>query len=125
MNKISSTFIIILTAILLSSCSDDRKNFQYFDELFQFNNESEDRIIYIYKEPGCCSCNKAMIGSLSNKELHDNEYLLIISHYPYSEQEIDNTLLLKKLFKGNFAIDSTDRYLNIPLIPDHSDVIKL
>ncbi|MEG1555268.1 MAG: hypothetical protein RR356_00900 [Bacteroidales bacterium] len=124
--------IYVVTSLLLMfcgvffSCKSNRSNvYGYFESKFNFVENSSPKYIFIYKTPGCSLCNQKMLEDIEKLTLKDNFYLLLISHYPYSEMENKNTLFLKKKFKDHFAIEKTDDYQKVNLKLKRSGILKI
>lgn len=110
-------FIILLSSVLFSCKFQNKSAYNYFDNYFEFGNDSGKVVIHVFFPEGCKSCNRSFVSELKNKEINNNEYFLLISHYPYCESQIELTQTFKSKFGNHFAIDSTDLYLKYKDIP--------
>ena len=119
-------FVFIeLSWVLLGCQQNSDQSFSNYNRYFDFNNDSSKSIIYIFFPQGCTSCNRSFIADIKDKQIGENEYFLLVSHYPYCESQRELTLLFKEKFKERFAIDSTDNYLKYNNIKTYSDTIVI
>lgn len=116
---------IILSWVLLGCQQHSNQSFSYYNSYFDFNNDSTKIIIYTFFPQGCVSCNESFIADIKDKQISENEYFLLVSHYPFCESQRELTLFFKEKFKKRFAIDSTDNYLNYNNIKSYSDTVVI
>lgn len=119
-------FVFITIACVLPGCQQHGdQSFSYYKSYFDFNNDSSKVIIYTFFPQGCTSCNNSFIAEIKDKQIGENEYFLLVSHYPFCESQRELTLLFKEKFKERFAIDSTDNYLKYSNIKPCTDTIVI
>jgi hypothetical protein len=119
-------YILLLSIALIIGCHPYKsKEYQYYGQFLDFSDDSSYAIIYVFVSQSCQSCNTSFYKKLLDKTLNENEYCLVLSHYPYCESERDITIALQHKFGNKFAIDSTDLHLKYKEIPRQSEKIVL
>ncbi len=100
--------LFLLTVLTMIACQNQPNPIQILNTKYGLNLQKGD-CIYLYKEPGCSSCNKAFYKYFQNKHLPDKAYLIYNCAYP----DTSKLNFFRQKFKSKCFLERTDTLYNI------------